>query len=367
MSQQRILVVDDNAINRMLLKEMLQDDFLISEAVDGEEALEMIDRDPTAFDLVLLDIMMPKKTGTEVLETLAKENRLETLPVIMISAENSTASIRKAYEMGAEDYIDRPFDPATVLRRIHNSIAIHTKQKELLASLRNEFDARQRQNDLMVSLLSHIVEYRNGESGAHVLHINIITGMLLEALANHTDKYAIPPEDYPIIRNASSFHDIGKIGIPLEIINKPGRLTDEEFATMKTHSAIGADMLERVVEFKDEPLVKYSLQICRWHHERYDGRGYPDGLKGDDIPIAAQIVSLADVYDALTSIRCYKPAFTHKEAVHMIFDGQCGTFNEVLLQAFSDIEDKLEQLIGEGEGNLMPLPDDHSDSALKPL
>ena len=184
----------------------------------------------------------------------------------------------------------------------------------------------------MISILSHIVEFRNGESGLHVLHVNTITKYLLNQLIQHTDQYSLTKTDISLISTASALHDIGKISIPDAILNKPGRLTAEEFDVIKTHSAIGANiLLDLPIEQQGAPLIKVASEICRWHHERYDGNGYPDGLKGEEIPIAAQVVALADVYEALTSKRCYKEAYPHKEAMKMILEGQCGAFNPVLL------------------------------------
>ena len=218
-----------------------------------------------------------------------------------------------------------------------------------------QIEEQEQNNKLMISILSHIVESRNGESGLHILHVNTITKYLLKRLVLYTDQYSLSKEDISLISVASSLHDIGKIAIPDEILNKPGRLTDEEFAIMKTHSMLGANILSELpAEMRDAPLVKVAYEICRWHHERYDGRGYPDGLKGDDIPISAQVVAMADVYDALTSERCYKKAFTHKEALKMILEGQCGTFNPLLLQCLQGIADTLEH---EFTNNLPPEPE----------
>lgn len=194
---------------------------------------------------------------------------------------------------------------------------------------------------MMIGILSHIVEFRNGESGSHVLHINKITGMLLERLIQKTDKYDISWHDRYLITTASALHDIGKIGVDEKILNKPGRLTADEFEIMKMHTMIGASMLHSLTMYQDEELVRVATEICRWHHERYDGRGYPDGLKGDEIPISAQVVSVADVYDALASERVYKKAFPHEKAIEMIMNGECGTFNPLLLECLNDIQGRI--------------------------
>lgn len=342
--QQHILIVDDNTINRVLISDMLEDKYELSEAVNGLEALAMLEEDKDGIDLMLLDMVMPEMDGLEVLDAMNKRGWIGDVPVIMISAETSVALMRRAYELGAEDYISRPFDVQIVSRRIKNALMLHARQKILKDELSRNIQEKEKQSGMMTAILSHIMECRNGESGEHVLHINTITGLLLDAVRQRTDRYTLSETDIPIIRSASSLHDIGKIAIPSEILNKPGRLTKEEFEVMKTHSALGSDMMDDLPLYQDEPLVRYARQICRWHHERWDGRGYPDGLSGDDIPVAAQIVSLADVYDALTSVRCYKPAYSHEEALRMIRAGECGAFNPLLLNCLSDVEDSLRLL-----------------------
>jgi hypothetical protein len=202
---------------------------------------------------------------------------------------------------------------------------------------------------MLISILSHIVEFRNGESGQHVLHIKKITDILLRALLKRTSEYSITEEEIGTIATASSMHDIGKITIPDEILNKPGKLTKEEFDIMKQHSMNGAKMLDAIQFFKNEPLMKFAYDICRWHHERWDGRGYPDGLKGNEIPISAQVVSVADVYDALTSERCYKKAFSHEKALEMIRNNECGVFNPLLLECLGDVADTLPKELNDNQ------------------
>jgi len=340
----RILIADDNEINRVMLADMLEDRYELVEAVNGLEVLSILESEKDLIDLVLLDIVMPEMDGLEVLNTMQRRGWLDEVPVIMISAETSVALMRRAYDLGAEDYVSRPFDAQIVCRRIRNTLMLHSREKQLREELTQQLQNREKQNGMMVSILSHIVECRNGESGEHVLHINAITGLLLDAVLKRTSRYALPDEDISLIRTASSFHDIGKLGIPGRILNKPGRLTPEEFETMKTHSMIGYEMLDTLPAYSGEPLVKYAREICRWHHERWDGKGYPDGLSGDEIPVSAQIVSLADVYDALTSLRCYKPPYSHEEAIRMIKGGECGCFNPVLLSCLDDIQETLKEL-----------------------
>ncbi len=342
MAKQKILIVDDSEMNRALLMEILGNQYDIEESENGVAAIDILSRKRDEFSLVLLDIMMPEMDGLEVLSYIHKYRWNDKFAVIMISADDSPNKMRYAYKLGAFDYINRPFDSVIVQRRISNTMLLYARQKQLEETIAEQFREQERNNKLMIAILSHIVEFRNGESGAHVLHVNTITELLLRQLVLHTDKYSLSASDISLISLGSSLHDIGKIAIADEILNKPGRLTAEEFEVMKTHSAIGANMLlELPAEQKDIPLVKTAAEICRSHHERYDGKGYPDGLKGDQIPISAQAVSIADVYDALTSERCYKKAYTHDEAIKMILEGQCGTFNPLLLQCLKEIANML--------------------------
>lgn len=336
-----ILIVDDSQINREILAEMLGDEYRIHDAASGKECIKLLNQYGTGISLVLLDIVMPEMDGFEVLDYMAEHHWIEDIPVIMISSEDSVSSIRKAYELGVSDYISRPFDAHVVYQRVFNTIKLYAKQRRLITLVSDQMYERDKNNRMMVSILSQIVEFRNGESGSHVVNIKRITELLLDRLPMRTNKYTLSSTEQLLIPMAAALHDIGKIGIDDKILNKPGRLTKEEFEIMKTHSAIGANMLESLEQFHDEPLIKIAHDICRWHHERYDGRGYPDGLKGDEIPISAQIVSIADVYDALVSERVYKKAYTHEKAIDMILNGECGTFNPVLLECLKDIQDEL--------------------------
>lgn len=211
---------------------------------------------------------------------------------------------------------------------------------------------KERNNRMLIGILSQIVEFRNGESGRHVIHINLITQLLLEQLVKKTGKYQLSWEERLLIATASALHDIGKVGIDEKILNKPGKLTKEEFEIMKTHTLIGAQMLDNLDMYRNEKLLKLAYEICRWHHERYDGKGYPDGLVGEEIPISAQVVSLADVYDALVSERVYKKAFSHEKALEMIQNGECGTFNPLLLQCMTEAQDKLKTMMEVAENEL---------------
>ena len=339
----QILLVDDSKMNRMLLREILGDGYHILEAENGQECLETLQAEAGNIALVLLDINMPGMDGFEVLKAMNANHTIEDIPVIMISSEDSDAAIRRSYELGASDYVNRPFDARIVYRRVSNTIKLYAKQRRLVQMVSDQIRARENNTDMLVGVLSHIVEFRNGESGAHVRHIRIITELLLHRLLEISSKYSITAEQQDMIPLASALHDIGKIGIDEKVLNKSGRLTPEEFEVMKTHSMLGAQMLHDLDEFAEQPLLQTAYEIARWHHERWDGRGYPDGLKGDEIPISAQLVSLADVYDALTSERCYKKAFSHEKAVQMILNGECGAFNPLLLQCLTDIQADLKE------------------------
>ena len=342
-SSYRILIVDDSEMNRMILSEMLKGEFEILEAENGSACLDMLSRYEMKISLILLDIVMLGMDGFGVLEYMNRNNLIKDIPVIMISGEDSGEVIKRAYEMGVSDYIKRPFDMEVVHRRVLNTIKLYAKQRRLVAMVMNQVFEKEKNSRMLISVLSEIVEFRNGESGTHVLNINTLTTMILEQLVKKTDKYHLSWSNRMLISTASSLHDIGKIGIDEKILNKPGRLTPEERKIMEKHTMIGADMLANLPMYEDEPLMKVAYQICRWHHERYDGKGYPDGLKGEEIPISAQVVALADVYDALTSERVYKKAYSHEEAVQMICNGECGTFNPLLLECLCEIQDHIKK------------------------
>ena len=349
--KQQILIVDDSEINREILKEILKEDYRILEAANGEECLEQLERYGTGISLVLLDIVMPEMDGFEVLAAMNQNHWIEDIPVIMISSEDSDSYIRRAYEMGVSDYISCPFDAKIVYQRVLNMIKLYAKQRRLIRLVTRQIYEKERNNRMLIGILSQIVEFRNGESGLHVIHINLITQLLLEQLVKKTGKYQLSWEDRLLIATASALHDIGKIGIDEKILNKPGKLTKEEFEIMKTHTLIGAQMLDNLDMYRNEKLLKLAHEICRWHHERYDGKGYPDGLVGEEIPISAQVVSLADVYDALVSERVYKKAFSHEKALEMIQNGECGTFNPLLLQCMTEAQDKLKTMMEVAEKN----------------
>ncbi len=339
--KQNILVVDDSEMNREILSDMLKDDFDVSFAKDGQECIQMISNPKKKIDLILLDIVMPNVDGFGVLDYMSRHQYMDDIPVIMISSDGSKETIHKAYEMQVSDYISRPFDQKVVYRRVMNAMALYNKQKRLSSLVSSEIHERDKNNRMMMNILSHIVEFRNKESGRHDLHVQTITSMLLASLIQKTDQYHLNASQCNLISLASVLHDIGKIGISEDILNKPGKLTTEEFEVMKKHTTIGSDILDQLKMYRDELLVKYGKEICAGHHERWDGKGYPLGLKGDEIPISAQVVSIADCYDALVGNRVYKPPFTHEEAMKMILTGQCGEFNPLLLECLKDINEQL--------------------------
>jgi len=340
--KQKILIADDSAMNRSILADMLDDQFEILEAEDGTQVVAALQKYGVEISLILLDIIMPHMDGFEALAFMNQNHWIEDIPVIMISSENSDSYIERAYELGVTDYISRPFDVFVVRRRAINTIMLYAKQKRLMGLVTDQIYEKQKTSSIMINILSCIVEFRNGESGLHVLHIGMMTEMLLNCLIRKTDHYRLSRSDISLIETASALHDIGKMAIPDEVLNKPGRFTPEEFKIMQRHTIEGEALLKRMPYPPSEPLLKVARDICRWHHERYDGKGYPDGLKGEEIPISAQVVSMADVYDALTSERVYKKAYSHEKALEMILNNECGTFNPLLLQCLLEIADNIQ-------------------------
>lgn len=339
----RVLIVDDFELNREMLGSMLGDEYEILEAENGVQAVEIMREHVSNLSLILLDVQMPQMDGLELLKHMGRLHWIDVIPVIMISSETAPQFIERAYDLGATDYIARPYNTMIVRRRVANVILSFARQRQLMEIITQQISKKEKDNRLMLSILSHIVEFRNGESGLHVIHINIITDLLLRQYMLKIGSNKITNEDISLISMASALHDIGKIAIPEEILNKPGRLSVGEYQIMQGHCMAGANILMDLPIDRNEPLLKTAYEICRWHHERYDGSGYPDGLKGDTIPLSAQVVALADVYDALTSERCYKSAYSHDTAMKMIFDGQCGVFHPLLLECLRDIGDTLQR------------------------
>lgn len=341
-----VLIVDDSEMNRIILNEMLKDEYRVLEADNGRTALDMVDRYGDELSLVLLDIIMPGMNGFEVLGELSRRTVADSLPVIMISSEDSDDVVLRAYELGASDYINRPFNARVVRRRVSNTIRLYAKQRRLTSLLSQQYNERVKNSRMLIDIMAGVMELRNGESGLHVTHIEKLTELLLGCLVHRSDQFPLDNEQRSTIAMASALHDIGKMSIDDAILNKPGRLTSEEFEIMKTHTTLGADMLfELGHQHAGNSLLEYAYQIARWHHERWDGKGYPDGLKGDEIPIAAQVVSVADVYDALTSVRVYKDAIPHQEAIQMILDGKCGEFNPLLLDCLLEVQDRIAETL----------------------
>ena len=340
-----VLIVDDNALNRALLTDILEPDYNVLEAATGLEAVGILTSRWTDVDLMLLDVVMPDMDGFELLSVMNKNNWLLSIPVIMISADGSPSHIDRAYDLGATDYITRPFDERTVRRRVKNTINLYAKQKVMENMVTEQIMEKERSNFQMVEILSNVVEFRNGESGLHVRHVRAITDVLLQALRRRCPQYNLTPAKIAVITNASALHDIGKISIDEKILNKPSRLTPEEFEIIKTHTVTGARMLEETPQQGEDndSFLHVAHDICRWHHERYDGCGYPDGLKGEEIPISAQVVALADVYDALTATRVYKPAYPPEQALKMILAGECGAFNPDLLGCLQECANRLQR------------------------
>lgn len=341
-----VLIVDDSEMNRIILNEMLKDEYRVLEADNGRTALDLVDRYGDELSLVLLDIIMPGMNGFEVLGELSRRTVADSLPVIMISSEDSDDVVLRAYELGASDYINRPFNARVVRRRVSNTIRLYAKQRRLTSLLSQQYNERVKNSRMLIDIMAGVMELRNGESGLHVTHIEKLTELLLGCLVHRSDKFPLDNEQRSTIAMASALHDIGKMSIDDAILNKPGRLTSEEFEIMKTHTTLGADMLfELGHQHAGNSLLEYAYQIARWHHERWDGKGYPDGLKGDEIPIAAQVVSVADVHDALTSVRVYKDAIPHQEAIQMILDGKCGEFNPLLLDCLLEVQDRIAETL----------------------
>lgn len=341
-----VLIVDDSEMNRIILNEMLKDEYRVLEADNGRTALDLVDRYGDELSLVLPDIIMPGMNGFEVLGELSRRTVADSLPVIMISSEDSDDVVLRAYELGASDYINRPFNARVVRRRVSNTIRLYAKQRRLTSLLSQQYNERVKNSRMLIDIMAGVMELRNGESGLHVTHIEKLTELLLGCLVHRSDKFPLDNEQRSTIAMASALHDIGKMSIDDAILTKPGRLTSEEFEIMKTHTTLGADMLfELGHQHAGNSLLEYAYQIARWHHERWDGKGYPDGLKGDEIPIAAQVVSVADVYDALTSVRVYKDAIPHQEAIQMILDGKCGEFNPLLLDCLLEVQDRIAETL----------------------
>lgn len=348
MERNTLLIADDIRINRKLLKVIFNEQYEILEAADGEETIKLLEENADKLALLFLDLQMPKKNGLEVLTFMAEAGLKETIPVIMITGESSMESDIQAYDLGVSDIIYKPFDEHVVMRRAMNVIELYKHrisiEEELDKRTRELSESReklQKSNEFLVNALSSVVEFRSLESGEHIQRVKYFTGMMLRQLQVLFEEYGLTDEQVELIINASALHDLGKIAIPDTILLKPGRLTTDEFEEMKKHTIYGCELLERFKQ-EDSEFYQYCYDICRYHHERYDGNGYPDKLAGEDIPIWAQVVSIVDVYDALVSRRVYKAPYAFEEAVRMIHEGECGEFSPKIMACFDAV--KLELL-----------------------
>ena len=342
-TKEKILIADDSQINREILMDILGDSYTYVLADDGVQTLEKL-AEETDVDLLLLDINMPRLDGFGVLEKMNAEGLIKTVPVVIISAEIDAGIIQHTYDLGVMDYINRPFNMGVVRRRVSNTLMLYAQQKRLVQLVEEQVYEREKTNSSMINILSYVIESRNGETGVHLLHVRMITDLMLHKLATVTDRYPMTESDISMIVNLSALHDIGKIAVPEAVLNKPGKLDPQEWEQMKNHTVAGDKILLEMPGSKVDPMLVTARAICRWHHERWDGQGYPDGLKGDEIPISAQIVALADVYDALTNERCYKKAFSHEMAVRMILNNECGAFNPLLRQCLEAVADQLPEV-----------------------
>lgn len=342
-----ILVVDDLEVNRAILCSLFEEEYKLLEAANGVEALEIIERAGDSIAVILLDIVMPQMDGYQVLRVMSEKRLLENIPVVVITSEGSAESELQAFDYGASDIVTKPFEPHLVLRRVKNIIELYRHKLHLEDMVEDQAAKLRESNEVLTDALSSVIEYRSMESGQHIRRIRLFTRELLQVVAEAVPEYNLDPHTISVIASASSMHDIGKIAISDAILNKPGRLTPEEFEIMKTHTTKGCEILSTLERMEDQEYLQYAYDICRYHHERWDGRGYPDGLCGDEIPVYAQIVGIADCYDALTTNRVYKAAFPHDKAAEMILNGECGVFSPQLLECFCTVRERFSKLASE--------------------
>lgn len=339
-----LLVVDDQKSNRTILRKAFEDSYAIMEAENGQQALDILQQHRDDIAAVLLDVIMPIKDGYQVLAEMKELDLLSSIPVIVISSADSTDHELKSFRLGASDVIIKPYQPLVMRRRVQNAVDL-SRHKNHLQNLVDEQSLQlRRSTQVIVDTLATLVESRSMESGQHILRIRRFTKLLLDDIARIWPEYELTDHIINLVASAAALHDIGKISIPDAILNKPGRLTPEEFEIMKTHSVMGCQVLESLHHIGDQDYLRYAYHICRHHHERWDGKGYPDKLSGDDIPIYAQAVGLADAYDALTTKRVYKDAFSHEKALNMILNGECGTFSPKLLECVRRIAPQFAEL-----------------------
>lgn len=342
-SKKHVVVADASQSSQTLISDILGDAYSYAYADNSATLIDYLSSGSKA-DIILLDFHLPVMGGFDVLRILNEQHWLEDIPVVVMIRESDYDCLHKAYALGAADYILRPFSAAALRFRVENTLILYNKQRQLVRLVEEQVRDREEINSAMIGIFSHTIEYRNNESGKHTLNIRNISDILLHKLASLTDRYDLTEKRISDIASLSSLHDIGKILIPKKILNKPGPLTDDEWEIMKSHTLQGANIICTTRISRASEALRTAHEICRWHHERWDGNGYPDGLCGDEIPISAQVVSLADVYDALISDRCYKKAFSHEKAIKMILGGECGVFNPLLLQCLAEVSDKLQEI-----------------------
>lgn len=339
--KQMILMALISKKHQKMLRDILEDGYCILEAVNEKECLEMLKQYRKQLSMVLLDLSEEESNGIDILKKMKESHRIKEIPVLIISEAQSESYVRKAFELGASDYISPPFEVEVVYQRINNTIHLYAKQRHILRILTDHVREKEKNERLTIGILSQIVEFRDIENGIHAIHMNLITDLLIGQLVRKTNKYTLSRSEQEMIVAASVLHDIGKIGIDAKILRKKTKLTEQEYKIVKQHTVIGSAMLENMAEYKTERLIQIAYEICRWHHERWDGKGYPDGLKGDETPISAQVVALADVYDTLICAHVYKSACNHEDAVQKILDGEYGAFNPILLECLLDVQEQL--------------------------
>ena len=344
MQNKKILIADDVEMNRDLLREILEDDYQVETVEDGEKAISVLSERIDEFAVLLLDLVMPNMDGIGVLKVMNERGWIDKLPVLIISGEQSVQSEKDCFNWGVSDFIRKPFDDILVKKRVGNVAELSLYRRSLEQKVEEQTQRLKKVNENIVDILGSVVESRSLESGQHIQRVKGYTKILALEMMDAYKEYGLTKEMIEIIVSASALHDIGKVAIPDNILLKPGRFTPEEFEIMKTHTTRGCELLEGIKGNWDEEYNKVSWEICRYHHERYDGKGYPDHLVGEEIPISAQLVSIADVYDALISKRCYKDAYELEEAYNMILNGECGTFSPKLIECFKKSRKKFEAL-----------------------
>ena len=362
MADRSIMLVDDNDINRGILAEIFKDKYNIIEASDGSEAVRLINQERSKLAAILLDVIMPGMDGYAVLESMVRQDNLnEKIPVLMITADTSTEAERTSYEKGAADVIHKPFDPVIVDRRVSKAIELYDHKNNLESKIDDQTRVLKKQfiylkkqeeklrysNEKVIDTIATIIEFRNMESGYHLKRIKGFVRILALTAMNNYPELGLTPHMIEVITQASAMHDVGKISVPDSILLKPGRLTSEEFEVMKSHTTRGCEIIEKLKDIQDKEYYEACLDICRHHHERYDGRGYPDGLKGEENSIGAQLTAIADVYDALVSDRVYKSAYPVDKAYEMIKNGECGVFSPKLLACFEFARPDMEKLVAQ--------------------